>query len=477
MEAFAPQPIPMPTPAPIGGSTPAPVAQNDNDTAIKQSPIQRTATHPEAANDDDFPSSSGSSRPLHTQTQQTLSPTSEFMRYILAALPSRYVLRGFFKTIFDTSETTGRVRSGIANALRAPGVAIEKLFFGKGPRDAASIKNNMQGLEAGSYGASLGFGSMALTYSYSRIVERDIKNLFAETVGDELGKPADTVSFQDIQTSENKIIQRTLENFRQKKWSRYATDLLFFPAGWMHKEGLVDVALGIKGVQLFMDTWKRKTTMFEDLVTFVNNKINPRNGLGQPITQGELFDLYQHYADTFHSVKMFTNVLERGTGEGKVWAGSQPIFQRMTELMNETYAYKHRTEIDPTTGHTIHKADFTLPKFIMLLGNDFIDPAKPTETLALIEVANRYGSTAAKQVGTALRNGATLEAALESYPVTLPSLQESAVPESGKNGVIAKGSTLQLDGAEGHVPHSKIAVDSIAGHSHTVAREAQHAIP
>lgn len=457
MAAHAPQPIPTPTQTPSGGSVTAPMIENDTD----------------------FPSSSGSSRPLHTQPQQTLSPTSEFMRYVLAALPSRYVLRGLFKTIFDTSTTTsGRIRTAIANTLRVPGNAIERFFFGKGPRDAATIKNNLQGLEAGTYGASLGLGSMGLTYSYSRIVERDIKSLFAETVADELGKPVDTVTFRDIERSENKIIERTLENFRHKKWSRYATDLLFFPAGWMHKEGLVDVALGIKGVQLFMDTWKRKTTMFEDLITFVNNKINPRNGLGQPITQGELFDLYQHYAETFQSVKMFTNVLERGTGEGAVWAASQPIFQRMTELMNETYAYKHRTEIDPATGHTIHKADFTLPKFITLLGNDYINPAKPTETLAMIEVANRYGIAAVRQVGHALKSGVSLETALAPYPVTLPQLHENAVPESAKNGVIAKGSTLQLDSAEGSAPTNKIAVDSIAGHSHALGRErTHHAIP
>ncbi|MFZ8455710.1 hypothetical protein ACO1M1_14435, partial [Staphylococcus aureus] len=82
--------------------------------------------------------------------------------------------------------------------------------------------------------------------------------------------------------------------------SRLATDALFIPAAMMRKDGWGDFMLGIKGVQLFAGTWKRKTTLFEDMVSFVTNKINPRNGLGQPIAVGEIFDIYQHYAEQFH---------------------------------------------------------------------------------------------------------------------------------------------------------------------------------
>ncbi|MEJ0009183.1 MAG: hypothetical protein WDN72_00715 [Alphaproteobacteria bacterium] len=43
-------------------------------------------------------------------------------------------------------------------------------------------------------------------------------------------------------------------------------------------EVITDTLIGVKGLVALVDTWNRKTTMFEDLVTFVNNKINPRNG-------------------------------------------------------------------------------------------------------------------------------------------------------------------------------------------------------
>ena len=418
-------------------------------------PVDTTGAPMVAAND---------TAPLHTQTQSTLAPTSEFMRYFLAALPSRYVLRGFFKTIFGTEEANGGLRGILTKALHAPGAFIERALHGKGPRDPASIKNNLGGIEAGGYGAALGLGSMALTYSYSRVVYRDIKNLFSETVADELGKPVDTITDSDIRHSNNKIIQRTLKNYQTKMWGRYATDLLFFPAAWMRKEGLVDAALGLKGVQLFMDTWKRKTTMFEDLITFVSNKINPRNGLGQAINVGEIFDLYQHYAQEYNPSAAFSNVLERSSGEGAVWAQNQPIFLRMTELMNLTYAYKHSSMIDQQTGATIRQADFALPKFIYLLGHDLIDVKHPDETLARIEIANRYGIGAVKEMQTMLTGGATLDQVAARFPIAEHSAAESKQPTNTKNGVIAKGSTVQLDSAENDntAPHTTVDVDSIA---------------
>ena len=290
---------------------------------------------------------------------------------------------------------------------------------------------------------------MALTYSYSRVVYRDIKNIFSETVADEMGKPVDAITDYDIRHSQNRIVQHTLKNYRDKLWGRYGTDLLFFPAAWMRMEGLVDAALGIKGLQLFMDTWKRKTTMFEDLITFVNNKINPRNGLGQPISVGEIFDLYQHYEQEYNPNKAFANVLEHGTGEGARWAQSQPIFTRLTELMNLTYAYKHSSVIDPETGHAIQQADFALPKFIYLLGHDLIDVNQPAQTLATIEIANRYGIPGVKEMQAMLARGEKPDAIDARFPIAPHADQIPALPDgSKKNGVIAKGSTVQLDEAE-----------------------------
>ncbi len=389
--------------------------------------------------------------PTHTQTQSTLAPTSEYVRYLLLALPARYIPRGIIGSIFET-----KAYNATAEALTKPGKWLQQKF----PHSTPANK------EALIYNSVMGLGSLALTASYSRNVYRDVKNIFGEAVAEETGKDPKNITLKDLQNSDNRMVQKTMQNFRVRVGKRLLTDVLFFPAAALRSTGLGDLMVGIKAGQAFAETWKRKTTMFEDLVTFVNNKINPRNGLGQAITVGEVFDLYQHYAETYTPSRMFTNVLEQGTGEGYVWAGSQPIFTRMTELMNDTYAYKHSSVIDPKTGHAIKQADFTLPKFIYLLGHDLIDVHQPKKTLVTIEVANRYGISAVKEMTRMMKMGGTLESVVARYPVTLAEGKENIGKEE-KNGVIAKGSTMQIDAVD--QPASTIDANSIAQISHVDA--------
>ncbi len=388
--------------------------------------------------------------PRHTQTQSTLAPTSEYVRYLLLALPARYIPRGIFGTLFEKTPFKG---NGFARWFAKPGEWIQKKYPHSNPEHNQAL----------AYNAAMGIGSLAMTTSYSWTVYKDIKNIFGEAVAEETGKSSADITLRDLQNSDNRMVQKTMQNFWKRTGKRVLTDLLFFPAAALRHDGLGDLMVGVKAGQAFAETWKRKTTMFEDLVTFVNNKINPRNGLGQAITVGEVFDLYQHYAETFTPERMFTNVLEQGTGEGARWAQNQTIFLRLTELMNKTYAYKHSSIIDPKTGHAIHQAEFTLPKFIYLLGHDLIDVRAPKQTLVTIEVANRYGIGAVKDMQRMLKEGQSLDAAMARYPVTLPHLPEQ-VKEEERNGVIAKGSTMQLDKAD-MAPVSTIDPRSISGHT------------
>lgn len=373
------------------------------------------------------------SMPMHTQTQSTLAPTSEYVRYLLLALPARYIPRGIFGTIFET-----KPYGKIGEMLVKPGKWIRSRF----PHSTAEEK------EALAYNAILGVGSMALTASYSWTVYKDIKNIFSEAVAAETGKRPEEITLKDLQNSDNRMVKKTMENFWARFAKRAGTDLLFFPAAALRSTGLGDLFVGAKALQAFTETWKRKTTMFEDLITFVNNKINPRNGLGQPISVGEVFDLYQHYTEAFNPNQMFTNVVERGRGEGARWAQSQPIFQRLTELMNLTYAYKHSSVIDPQTGHAVRQADFALPKFIYLLGHDLIDVDKPAQTLTTIEIANRYGIGAVKEMQVMMKQGSTLAQVEARYPIEYHVTTEQPLNAGKRNAVIAKGSTVQLDAAE-----------------------------
>lgn len=292
----------------------------------------------------------------------------------------------------------------------AKGLTVSEDYFGR-------VRNMIRGTwDDMVYSGMLGIGSSLLSLRYSMMVRNDIKSLFSEVVSYEKGVPPDQVTFSDISASENNIIKQTVHNYWSKLGQRLATDALFFVAIPFKSDAAADVMLGVKGVQMFGETWKRKATLFEDITNFVNNKINPRNGLGQPVTVGEVFDLYQHYTEQFDQSKMFTNVVERGTGEGALWANNQPIFQRIAELMNLTYSYKHPSLLD-AQGNTIHQANFPLPKLIYLLGHNMIDTRQPELTMAYIEVANRHGMEAVKEMYQLVQSGAPLQTVIEKYPV------------------------------------------------------------
>lgn len=390
--------------------------------------------------------------PPHTETQSTLAPTSEFVRTLLLALPARYTLRATVDGLFSEE---------------APKLVREKMqrFIGKiwGNNADRKYANNV------AYDYALGAGSLVVTSTYTNLVYQDIQNMFRETVGMEMDKPAAKVTFWDITRSDNRIVSRTLENFSFKTAERYGTDMLFFarPLKAFRWLPMGDLMIGVKASLALGDTWKRKTTVFEDLVAFVNHKVNPRNGLGQPISIGEVFDLYQHYSQTFAPERSFKNVVDSGSEEAALWADSQPIFQRLTELMNKTYAYKHNAVLTADGEQTVAQADFALPKLIYLLGHDLIDIRKPEETLVRIEIANQFGMRAVKDMQLMLQHGENLAAVTTRYPVVLVTPEAQKVEE--KNGVIAKGSTMQVDAVlplepAALAPLPQIAARSVAEH-------------
>lgn len=449
-------------------------ADNDARAALSQPPL----APPHEA--------SGLRNPQHTAIESTMAPTSEFVRYLLLALPSRYIFRGligigtdskighpdnpsFINRLFipvrrkvDTfidhfitrrieteinghlkehplgltvpqgrdnptkSATTSALRSEEGQKLRS------KINRTLGRWDASVLTHDTaqwaynsenpaqltaeskskirghikQGLNGMLYGHALGIGSVALTTSYSTMVFKDIKSIFSEAVAYETDKDANKVTFGDIRSSDNRIVKSTVSNWYGKTLGRLATDALFFVGALGKSERFADIALGIKGAQSLFETWKREPTMFEQLTTLIHNKVNPKNGLGQPITAGDVFDLYQHYHMTFSPGKAFTSVIDNDSTESRAWLSGKIVFDRVTELLNDTYAYKHATAIDPQTDQPIVRANFALPKLIYLLGHDLIDPAKPAETLLTIEVANRIGMKAVRELQAELKKGA-----------------------------------------------------------------------
>lgn len=403
-------------------------------------PYQPAATEASALGSTPFSSanagvtSASMANPMHSSTESTLAPTAEFTRIFLLAWIMRYVFRGgaglaFAEKITPTLKADAKGFSVIGNGFeKARAATLNLAGFGGRWLQKTFFKNIPHAeLEAATYSTSMGVGSGALTLQYSQMVRNDITNLFSEVVGYELGKPTEQVTFEDITKSTNEIVRITIKNYHEKTFQRGATDALFLAAAPLRSNEMTDLLLGFKGVQIFSETWKRKPTMFEDLVSFVNVKINPQNGLGQKITEGEIFDLYQHFNFHTGTGKDFKNVIERDANESRAWGKSQRIFSRIAELMNDSYAYKHTTQYD-AQGEPLKLANFPLPKFVYLLGQHLIDPTKPEQTLAYIEVANAHGMQAVREMQTMLGEGVGLEAVMARFP--LPSHATIASPET-----------------------------------------------
>lgn len=440
-----------------------------------------------AANDPNF-------RPQHSYTQSTLAPTSEFTRYVLLALPARYMFRSVFESLFHSEtgydwmqrpvnkwidnrwvnkivseletvikqhEIPDKVRTHLDSlkhtgdnivGYRSPamieatqeylstdpeGKALQKKLIGILDKNGAlgrvarekslipfalthddnkittSGRNILRKAVRGNvghigYGLTLGAGALALSLSYSYNVYKDMRHLFSEAVGYELDKDPKQVSITDIFSSNNKIVNATAHNFWWKLAERVGLSVPFFFVARALPLALADFTVGVTGARLLHETWNRKPTMFEDLVSFVNQKINPQNGLGQPIAVADIFDIYQHYCHYNQPDKAFKNVINANNEEGRNWGESQMLFSRIAQLLNHTYAYKHTTQYD-NAGNVVKLADFALPKFIYLLGHDLIDAKRPAISLAYVEIANKEGIAGVQKAKEEFAAGATVE--------------------------------------------------------------------
>ncbi len=487
------------TPAANDASPESPAAANDTlyDASAPQqpAPLANTAAAPNivaAPSTTQAHRSGVDVRPPHSYTQSTLAPTSEFTRYILLALPARYLFRSIFESAFQNENAYDRIQRPIndwimkrkvdplvtkINAVlkehkvdaywhnqfasakhREDGVEYARHYLendAEGQKLKERItkildKNGALGKHANNhsiipyaltragkdangfdhavttrgknelmtaarsnqghiyYGMALGLSMLGLTASYSRNVYKDMQHLYSEAVAYETGKKPEDVTIYDLFKSENKIVNATTHNFWMKLAERVGLSIPFFLVGKFLPVGLADFTVGLTGFRLLTETWNRKPTMFEDLVAFVNQRINPQNGLGQPITVSDVFDIYQHYCYYNQKEKGFHNVISTNNEEAKNWSESHILFTRIADLMNHSYAYKHTTQYDDH-GNVIKVADFLLPKYIYLMGHDLIDATHPDKSLTYVEIANAQGIEAVKQAQKEFAAGKSIE--------------------------------------------------------------------
>lgn len=259
------------------------------------------------------------------------------------------------------------------------------------------------------------FGVTGL-FAYSTL--KDMKNIFAETVAYETSKPVSAVGYMDLFKSDNQCIAKSCRNLLKYNLMRGLANSTFFasflPIKSMQGANSTHLGVGANSLYLFGEVVFRDRTFFEQLQNFVDTRLNQKNAMGEDIQPIDLLHLYERNAIDNDPANAF-----KGQVSSSMWKQSQVIFQRMTDLMNHTYQDKIPGSQD----------NFTLPKFLYMIGHNLIQPRQVEQTLAYVEVANKYGIPALQQVVKNIQKGNSLAEALKPYPITIPTWQHETPPQ------------------------------------------------
>ncbi len=314
---------------------------------------------------------------------------------------------------FNHTKVTGRFNQYTSGywalalpALSARYVGRYALGLWNGAKETAKENEFTKKAYAGLVGSWMGF----IMLLYAKRTWVDMKAMFSETLAYEFNKKPEEVGIRDFFKSDNAIVHRTLWNYIKRNAMRGGVSASFFArfVPWKRAQNpnadSVDLGVGAAGTYLVSDVIARKETFFERLQSFVDQKINHTDRIGEVITAADLVSLYSIHARDNDPKNVRTVRMD-----SPAWRNDQILFGRMAELMNQTYGNQSATET----------AKFTIPKLLYLLGHDLIQPQNMEQSLTYIEIANRYGMDAVKQVAKASKGGIELQSAAAQYPVTL----------------------------------------------------------
>jgi hypothetical protein len=309
---------------------------------------------------------------MHTDVTGALNQhTPSYWRLALPALGTRYIARYFTQ-------------------------------FAKEPR----VKEKAFDIAAGAW-------MLGITAFFAKRTYEDMKSLFSEVVAFEFDKKPEQVTVRDLLKSDNKMVQTACKNFGTYNAIRVLVNSTFFTSFLPGKSAMmqeiqskpaVDLGVGANGAYLTAEILGRGRTAFEQVQSFVDLKLSSKNALGEPINAADLMQLFQRNAydnDNNHVMDVRTTP--------EVVNQSQVLFNRMAELMNDTYLIR-----------PIGKKDnFTLPKFLYLIGNNLINPNNVEQSLLYVEIANKSGIRALKDAVKEVRDGAKIEDLAVKYNVVL----------------------------------------------------------
>ncbi len=384
----------------------------------------------------------------HTQVRPT-THTSGYWRLTTSTLTVRYLLEGVRDLLRDhlrvgsiedrVSKLAQEVKVGMTHKSSSSlGNKAQKILsdFAAGDVEFIAAQYKREDSIAGAerevvkalrthqyaqlYDNFLGGMCAGLTLTHTYNTAHTIKKMYAETVALEMGKSPDQVTFTDLRHSKNEIVQNALHNAVRLNAMRLGSDLTFFGRSLAKLDGIIPelgrarsvnfgyIGLGLKGALLMKDITSRQATVFETLTDFADRKLNPFHGIADSVSASDIIDIYQKYAEFAKPKAMFRDITVNQRQDAELdWPKSEKIFIRVAELMNQSYKYKKSNLPDDERSAQAQNiaVNFTLPKYLHMLGSGMIDPYHPEETLTLMEVFARQNTKSLSIASEMLKSG------------------------------------------------------------------------
>jgi len=264
---------------------------------------------------------------------------------------------------------------------------------------------------------------------YSRNTLHDINSLYAESVGYELDKKKEDVTYKDIFFhSKNTAVKITCDAYVNRTFARIATACTAF-IPWHKFRGIKTLppkyeanangVVGAVGIELLWEGYKRKPSFFDIEQKLASNAINHTDNKTLDIIKPKeimvLLSLHQNHLNENYKWP------EAGSASG---CQEQILSERIANLMNQTYQNSPNTE----------RANFTIGKFNYLTGFGLLD--KPLlESLAFVELASKSKDMSeVKTAASAIKNGGVAQVVFKQFGIDMNSLvkqPEPIVPDIG----------------------------------------------
>jgi hypothetical protein len=309
-------------------------------------------------------------------------------------------------------------------------------------------------LKKHSYSALAGVFMQGVAGFYAHRTLQDMKSICSEALACEFNKDPKDVTFTDFRNSKNTIVQQTVKNYISYNLRRFGVNTTFFLPfilqpflknnrlfQKMRAENGVDLGVAANAAYLFRDVIVRKITPFEEIQSLIDRKINQSDHFTDQIQATDLMDVYERHA-TEGYVKSFLS--KRGTAE---WPGVQELFERMSDLVNQTYKNTQPHE----------HADFGFPQFIYLVGNGLIEPDQMEKSRGFVELANKHGVGAVKEANKELQDGVPLNKVMQEYDIHPPHIETpiSVEPDLVPTASLKPHFEVQPSGFSKHLKHAE----------------------